>query len=87
MAAGTGKDDKPLPKHIAHSHAFGIFGYDGRTRTLRMFNPWGNDVKPDDPPGLVNGYATHNGMFEVPLRDFLRIFTGVNYETDKPVQN
>lgn len=87
MAAGTSKDDKPLPKHIAHSHAFGIFSYDGRTRTLRMFNPWGNDVKPDDPPGLVNGYATHNGIFEVPLRDFLQIFTGVNYETDKPVQN
>ena len=87
MAAGTGKADRPLPKHIAHSHAFGIFGYDGRTRMLRMFNPWGNDVKPDDPPGLVNGYATHNGVFDVPLHDFLRIFNGVNYETDKPLQN
>jgi len=83
MAAGTTKENRPLPKHIAHSHAFGIFSYNGRTRTLQMFNPWGNDVKPDEPPGLVNGYATHNGIFEVPLHDFLLTFTGVNYETDK----
>lgn len=84
MAVGTGKGDKPLPKHIAHSHAFGIFGYDAATHTVRLFNPWGNDVKPDDPPGLVNGYATRNGVFEMPLRDFMQVFGGVNYETSKP---
>ncbi len=87
IAANTGKDDRPLPKHIPHRHAFGIFGYDAATRTVRLFNPWGNDVRPDGPPGLVNGYPTSNGVFEMPLRDFMRVFDGLHYETDKPAKS
>ena len=39
-----------------------------------VFNPWGNHVKPAGQPGLVNGYATARGIFEVPLGEFIQIF-------------
>jgi hypothetical protein len=86
ISAGTGKDkEKVLPKGIAHSHAFGILGYNPATRMVIVFNPWGNHVKPAGPPGLVHGYPTEHGVFQVPLAEFVQIYGGITYETDKSV--
>jgi hypothetical protein len=86
MAAGTGKNaDKPLPKHLPHGHVCGVLGYDPVRRIVRVFNPWGNDFVPAGPPGRINGYATRNGTFEVPILDFVKIFGGLAYETDQPL--
>jgi hypothetical protein len=86
MTVGTGGNKTiKLPKGIVHKHAFGILEYNPTTRVVRMFNPWGNHVKPTGPPGLVNGYPTEHGVFEVPLGDFIQIFGGFTYETDKLV--
>jgi hypothetical protein len=85
MAVLTGKDKtRPLPKGIVHGHVFGVLGYDAARRMVVVFNPWGNHVKPAGPPGLVNGYPTQHGVFEVPLGEFIQIFGGFTYETDKP---
>jgi hypothetical protein len=86
IATGTRKD-KVLPKGIAHGHVFAVLDYTPSTRMARMFNPWGNHVKPAGPPGLVNGYPTQHGIFEVPLADFLQVFAGFTYETDQPVKH
>jgi hypothetical protein len=86
MAAITRKD-KTLPKGIPHGHVFAVLDYNASRRMVRMFNPWGNHVKPAGLPGLVNGYPTENGMFEVPIGDFPQIFAGLTYETDKPVKH
>jgi hypothetical protein len=32
---------------------------------------------------LVNGYPTQHGLFEVPLDEFVQVFAGFTYETDK----
>jgi hypothetical protein len=48
-----------------------------------VFNPWGNTFTPSGPPGLVNGYATRNGIFEVPIHEFVQIFGRLVYETDE----
>jgi hypothetical protein len=85
MATGT-RGDKTLPKGIAHGHVFAVLDYNPASRLVRMFNPWGNHVKPAGPPGLIHGYTTQHGVFEVPLADFPEIFAGLIYETDKPVK-
>lgn len=85
ISVGTGKDKaKVLPKGIAHGHAFGVLGYNPDTRMVTVFNPWGNHVKPAGPQGLVNGYPTEHGIFQVPLAEFIQIYSGITYETDKP---
>jgi len=85
MATGSSGDKtKKLPKGIVHGHIYGVLGYNPVTRMVTVFNPWGNQVKPKGPPGLVNGYPTEHGIFEVPLDEFVQIFAGFTYETDKP---
>jgi len=86
MAVGTGHDKtKALPRGIPHGHVLSLLEYFPASRTVRMFNPWGNNFKPNGPAGMVNGYPTQYGIFDMPLADFLRIFSGFTYESDKPV--
>jgi hypothetical protein len=86
MAVCTGGDKtKMLPKGIPHGHVLGVLEYNPASQMVRMFNPWGNHVKPAGPSGLVNGYPTQHGIFDVPLREFIQIFSGFSYETDTPV--
>lgn len=85
MATGSNGDKtKKLPKGIVHGHVYGVLGYNPVTRMVTVFNPWGNSVRPKGPPGLVNGYPTEHGIFQVPLNEFVQIFGGFTYETDKP---
>jgi hypothetical protein len=81
----TTHDHSKLP--VPHSHVFGVLGYDPAGRMVRVFNPWGNHRTPNGPPGLENGYVTRNGIFEVPLKEFVQIFNGITYETDSPLKN
>ncbi len=34
---------------------------------------------------IANGYPTDNGVFTVPLDEFRKVFTALDYETDKPL--
>ena len=83
MAIST-RGDVTLPKGIPHGHALSVFGYDKDRRVVLVFNPWGNSRKATDPPGLVNGYPTTHGTFEVPLAEFVQIFWYFNCESKKP---
>jgi len=56
--------------------------YGGQNQKVSMFNPWGNSFKPHDPIGLVNGYLTKNGIFDIPSNEFLQVFSGFTYETN-----
>ena len=80
----NGDKSRPRPKGIAGGHIYGVLGYNPADRMVTVFNPWGNRVKPAGPPGLVNGYPTEHGIFEVPLGEFIQVFAGFTYETDKP---
>jgi hypothetical protein len=71
----------PVPKGIIRGHVFGLLGYRAAEKRALLFNPWGNHFNPDGAPGLVNGYITRNGVFEVPLQDLIRIFSHLDYET------
>jgi len=83
IAVGTEKDAR-VPPSISDSHAYAILGYDRKKRQVKIFNPWGNDFKPDGKPGLAKGYQTEHGLFFMPLSEFQTVFSYVYYETDKP---
>jgi len=72
---------KRLPPHVPHDHAFAILGFDGKTDLVQVWNPGGNHFTPKGPDGLHNGYTTKDGVFFVPLKEFVEIFDVVNFET------
>jgi hypothetical protein len=82
--SGAGhKPSAPLPKGITRNHVFALLGYRAAERKAILFNPWGDYLNPDGPPGLVNGYVTRNGVFELPLQDLIQIFSHLDYETQE----
>jgi hypothetical protein len=80
----NGDKSRSRPKGIASGHIYGVLGYNPATRLVTVFNPWGNHFNPARPAGLVNGYPTQHGLFEIPLDEFVQVFAGFTYETDKP---
>jgi len=79
--AGAGHSaSAPVPKGIIPDHVFGVLGYRAAERRAILFNPWGNYFDPEGKPGLVNGYFTRHGVFELPVEDLIQIFTHFDYE-------
>ncbi len=70
------------PPNIATNHVYAILDFDAQRSIVTVRNPWGHKFQPkEQPPGLQNGYPTERGIFKVPLAEFVRIFSGVTYET------
>lgn len=70
------------PPNIVTNHVYAVLGFDAERDLVIVRNPWGHQFEPKDKPaGLKNGYSTKEGIFHVPLDDFVRIFSGVVYET------
>lgn len=67
-------------------HLFAVLGYDPKHQIVRLFNPHGESSTPTGPPGPVNGYVTHHGVFEIPLVDFIQMFHTLSWETDEPLE-
>jgi Calpain family cysteine protease len=78
----AGDKGSDTPPGLSGRHAYAVLGYDRATHTVTVWNPHGKDFTPKlSPPGLKHGYPVKNGVFEIPLRDFVRVFKAVNYET------
>jgi hypothetical protein len=73
------------PPGIVNKHAYALMAYDGELRKATIFNPWGNNFTPKGAPGLANGYTTEHGWFSVPLDEVQQVFTGLSFETDRPL--
>ena len=85
ITAGGLRRRGKLPAGIVRGHCWAVVGYVPQSQMVQIFNPWGNEFEPKGPPGLVNGYAVHCGVFSMPLREFLQVFQILNYETDQPL--
>lgn len=91
VAASTAFE--PQPPGISWRHAYAVIDHDVAHDTLTLWNPHGNTYKPknpkaDDPTssgGLTIGYATKGGVFTVPVREFVRIFSTVTIEGTEAV--
>ena len=73
---------KDIPPGLSGRHAYAVLGYDQATHIVTVWNPHGKDYKPKaSPPNSTNGYPVKKGVFEIPLKDFVRVFKAVTYET------
>jgi hypothetical protein len=61
-------------------HAYAVLDYDEKADTLQLWNPHGSNFTPKDTPGLTAGYPRKDGIFSIPLGDFVQQFAGVAFE-------
>lgn len=65
---------------LTPNHAYAILGFDSATDRLRLWNPHGGSFRPKGEAGLTHGYAMSDGIFEIPLLDFVNQFSGLAFE-------
>jgi len=80
VTTGTNKTPSPKPADINGNHAYAIIGYDAKTDHIKVWNPHGQNFTPKGKPGLEHGYPTKDGQFEMPLPEFVRVFSGLAFE-------
>jgi hypothetical protein len=87
LAAATGQRRlvtcstlQPTTPGLAPRHVYALLEYDPTDDTINLWNPHGNHFVPKGPPGPENGYPTTNGLFTIPLREFVQQFTGMAFE-------
>ena len=69
------------PPGIPGKHAYAVLGYDAEARVVTVWNPHGRSRKVTGEPGLQNGYAIDKGVFRLPLREFVQVFSSMAWET------
>jgi len=84
VKAVTSHSAKKSIPGIVPAHAYAILGYNDDTGLVHVWNPHSNNFTPKGPDGLQYGYTTKAGQFDIPLRDLLQIYDGVNFETQTP---
>lgn len=81
MTCGTEKTTTP---GLTPNHAYAVLGYDPDADTIQLWNPHGSNFVPQGEPGLECGYPRTDGVFSMPLPDFVEQFAGLAVETDLP---
>jgi hypothetical protein len=77
-----------VPPGLMANHAYTVLDFDPRADRVKIWNPYGANCnfKPSysleipAPAGLEHGYPIENGVFEVPLADFSRIYSWVTHD-------
>jgi hypothetical protein len=77
MTCGT---IKPTTPGLTPNHAYAVLGYDAASDSVSLWNPHGQNFQPSGEPGPTTGYATANGVFQIPLEQFVRQFSGMAFE-------
>ena len=77
MTTGT---IKPTTPGLTPNHAYAVLDYDATADLVRLWNPHGQDFKPKGAPGSETGYVTTNGVFQIPLAEFVKQFSGMAFE-------
>lgn len=83
MTCGT---TKPTTPGITPNHAYAVLGFDEKSDMIRLWNPHGGNFNPKGDPGRDHGWALVDGRFNLPLTDFVHVFAGVAFETDRPTK-
>jgi hypothetical protein len=82
MTCGTKQTTTP---GLTPNHAYALLSYDAKLDVVRLWNPHGSSFAPKGPSGSEHGYPREDGVFSMPLADFIEQFSGVAVETDLPV--
>jgi hypothetical protein len=81
--ASRGNGETIVPG-LYYNHSYGVLAFDSETDVVTFWNPMGNHFTPAGDPGLVNGYPTSHGRFDVPLMDAVMWFGAFSMENDQP---
>jgi len=76
---GTPKD---VTGKLPGNHVFAVFGYRPELDKVVVWNPWGNDFEPKGEEGIENGYITKHGIFQMPLEEFVQVFSKLHIGRD-----
>jgi len=68
---------------LTAKHAFAVVKYDADQNVIRLWNPHGNTFTPNGDAGLMTGYPTKAGFFQMPLDDFVQVFRRVFVEAEE----
>ena len=80
--------DGHRPPGIHGPHAYAILHYDAKSDIVTLWDPHGDDYKPDaEPAGVANGYPHVQGRLEVPLTELVQWFGGFSFETTQPLKD
>jgi hypothetical protein len=71
---------EPATPGLTPHHVYALLEYDPIDDTVDLWNPHGNEFIPKGPPGPDYGYPTVNGLFTVPLAEFVQQFCGMAFE-------
>jgi hypothetical protein len=77
MTCGTLKTTTP---GVNPNHAYAVLDYDAEADLVRLWNPHGGSFTPKGESGLQNGYATKEGVFQIPLPHFVQQFSGMAFQ-------
>jgi hypothetical protein len=81
--AGLGGGET-IVRGLYYNHSYGVLAYNAAIDVVTFWNPMGNHFVPAGDPGLVNGYATSHGRFDVPLAEAVMWLGAFSIETDQP---
>jgi len=83
MTCGTLKTTTP---GITPNHAYAVLGYNAGTGEVQVWDPHGDDFKPKGETGAQHGYPRKDGMYWIPVTEWVKQFSGMAFEV-KPVTN
>jgi len=70
----------PTTPGLTPHHAYAVLSYDATSDSVKLWNPHGDNFKPASEPGPESGYPMTNGIFQIPLPQFVRQFSGMAFE-------
>ena len=77
MTCGT---IKPTTPDFNPNQAYAVLGYDAASDKVTLWNSHGQDFTPQGAAGPENGCITKHGVFEIPLTQFVKQFSGMAFE-------
>jgi len=61
--------------HLPWDHVYAVMDFDPKKDMLTMWNPMAHSFKPAGPDSIKNGYAASGGIFKIPLKDFMVLYS------------
>ena len=71
---------------LTPNHAYAVLGYDRARDEVRLWNPHGSRFEPQGKPGPKTGYSRQDGVFTMPLNEFVDLFGSCSIETNAPAK-
>ncbi len=79
----TSPEEGREPPELYSSHVYAVIGFDFQKKVVTVYDCDPEEFTPKGPPGLKNGYPFKDGVFTMPLHEFIYVFKSVNIENNE----